>query len=68
MTRKFRLNRMDSLRKSKKVEKWLFFGRFWANFGSHPSFSHPSHTILMPLRKPLWVYSPVTFGNETTVW
>ena len=32
--RNFRSIRMDSfLQKSKKVEKWLFFGHFWANFG-----------------------------------
>ena len=37
-----------------KIEKWLFFGHSWANFGC---FSHPSHTILTPLRtqEPLWV-------------
>ena len=33
--------------KIEKVEKSLFFGHFWANFGC---FSHPNHTILMPLR------------------
>ena len=31
--RNVRSNRMDSLCKNQKVEKCLFFGHFWANFG-----------------------------------
>ena len=40
--------------KIEKSRKTAIFGHFWANFGC---FSHPSHTILMPLRTqgPLWV-------------
>ena len=40
--------------KIEKSRKMAAFGHFWANFGC---FSHPSDTILMPLRLqgPLWV-------------
>ena len=45
--RKIRSNRMNSFQKNEKVEKWLFFGQFWANIGCFP---HPNYTILMSLR------------------
>ena len=38
---------MDSFAKIEKSRQMAVFGHFWVNLGC---FSHPSHTILMPLR------------------
>ena len=52
-----RIIRRD-FRKLKEVQKWLFFGHFWANFGC---FSHPSHAF--------WCHCAhrSTFGFRMTV-